>query len=706
MYKRATKTFTLQHGQADCGAACLASIIKYHGGSQTVEKIKEFSGASVEGVSLLGLFQAAEQLGFDAEGLMAESVENLNDLAYPVILHVTIENILSHFVVFYGFKSNKAIIGDPAKGVSIYSKDELNEIWKSKTLLNLIPNPHFLKKGKVKSDKKRWIVELIKDDIHMLSIALFLGILISSLSLSSAIFSQNLIDDILPGNNTRKLVVSLSLFGVILIVRSAVSYLRGLFVIRQSKNFNERIIDQFYHRLLRLPKYFFDTRKIGELIARMNDTRRIQSVITFIAGNIVIDSLILIISLGFLFTYSMMLGNVLILSIVFFGLLIKTFHKKIILSQNEVMQSYALSESHYVDAIQGISTIKVNNKEEYFDRLNKRSYSNFQKRIFDLGILHNQFNFLTEILATVFITAVFAVASFMVLQKFLLIGEMIAIVSIASGLLPSLNRLVLANIQIQEARVAFDRMYEFASALPEGNLEEGFDIFDSSTFNLKVENLSFRFPGQRLLFTDISFSLKGREMVALLGESGSGKSTLIQILQKFYNPEAGCVELNGMPLNSISTTAWRNTLGVVPQDVKIFNGSLLYNIALSDDADDLSGVLNFCKELGFDTYFDKFPNRYLTILGEDGINLSGGQKQLVALARSLYKKPKLLILDEATSAMDRHTEGFILNLLSEFRKEISIILVTHKIESARLADRIFCLDNGVLKEFETAATGV
>jgi ATP-binding cassette, subfamily C, bacteriocin exporter len=701
MYKRAAKTFTLQHGQADCGAACLASIIKYHGGIQTIEKIKEFSGASIEGVSLLGLFQAAEQLGFDAEGLMAESVENLNDLTNPVILHVTIENILSHFVVFYGFKSNKAIIGDPAKGVSAYSKDDLNEIWKSKTLLNLIPNPHFLKKRKINSDKKRWIVELIQDDLHMLFIALFLGILISLLSLSSAIFSQKLIDDILPGNNTRKLVVSLSLFVVILLVRSAVSYLRGLFVIKQSKNFNERIIDQFYHRLLRLPKYFFDTRKIGELIARMNDTRRIQSVITFIAGSIVIDSLILMISIVFLFTYSITLGNVLILSVAFFGLLIKLFHKKIILSQNEVMQSYALSESHYVDAIQGISTIKVNNKENFFDNLNKRSYSNFQKRIFDLGNLHNQFNFLTEIFATVFITAVFAIASFMVLKKSLLLGEMIAILSIASGLVPSLNRLVLANIQIQEARVAFDRMYEFASALPEHNLEEGFDIFNSGTFTLKIENLSFRFPGQKLLLTDISFTLKDREMVALLGESGSGKSTLIQILQKFYNPEAGAVEFNGMPLNDISTTAWRDTLGVVPQDVKIFNGSLLYNIALSDNADDLAGVLKFCKDFGFDTYFDRFPNRYLTILGEDGINLSGGQKQLVALARSLYKKPKLLILDEATSAMDRHTERFIFDLLSKLRKGISIILVTHKIESARLADRIFHLDNGVMKEFQT-----
>lgn len=698
MYKQAEKTLTLQHGQSDCGVACLASIIKYHGGIQTLERIREFSGAGIEGVSLLGLFQAAGRLGFDAEGLKAESMENLYDLSNPAILHVTLENSLSHFVVLYGFESGKAIIGDPAKGVMTYSRDQLNEIWKSKALLTLIPNPHFSKKEKVNSDKKKWIIELIKDDLHLLLIALLLGIVISLLSLSSAIFSQKLIDDILPANNTRRLVTSLFLFLIILIIRSAMGYLRGLFVLRQSKNFNERIIDQFYHRLLRLPKYFFDTRKIGELIARMNDTRRIQSVITFIAGNIVIDSLIFLISLAFLFTYSFAIGNVLIFSVALFCLLIKIFHKKIILSQNEVMHSYALSESHYVDAIQGISTIKSNNKEDFFDRLNKRFYSNFQEKIFDLGLLHNRFNFLSELLATAFIIAIFAMASLMVLKKSLLAGELIAILSITSGLIPSLNRLVLANIQIQEARIAFDRMYEFASILPEDNTEEGCGIFDSGTFDLKIENLSFRFPGQKLLLTDVSLSLHNREMVALSGESGSGKSTLIQILQKFYKQESGSVEFNGRPLDSIPTTAWRDTLGVVPQDVKIFNGSVLYNIALSDDPDDLTGVIRFCQELGFDTYFDKFPHHYLSILGEEGIALSGGQKQLVALARALYKKPKLLILDEATAAMDRHTERFILDLLSKLRNEISIILVTHKIESARLADRIYLLENGSVKE--------
>jgi ATP-binding cassette subfamily B protein len=368
------------------------------------------------------------------------------------------------------------------------------------------------------------------------------------------------------------------------------------------------------------------------------------------------------------------------------------------LSQTEVMHSYALSESHYVDAIQGIATIKVNNKEGFFDYLNKQFYSNFQKRIFDLGILHNRYNFWSELLSTAFVITIFAMASVLVLDKAIQLGELIAILSISSGLIPSLNRLVLANIQIQEARIAFDRMYEFASIIPEDNNGDSFDGSDGG-FSLKIENLSFRFPGHKLTLRDISLTIRSGEMVALSGESGSGKSTLVQILQKFYKPEAGSVEVNGRSLDSILTEAWRDSLGVVPQDVKIFNGSLLYNIALSDDPNDLATVIKFCEDFGFNEYFDRLPYGYLSIVGEEGISLSGGQKQLVALARALYKKPKFLILDEATAAMDRHTERFILELLSKLRKDIAVLLVTHKMESASLADRVYWLENGCIKEF-------
>jgi ATP-binding cassette subfamily B protein len=320
--------------------------------------------------------------------------------------------------------------------------------------------------------------------------------------------------------------------------------------------------------------------------------------------------------------------------------------------------------------------------------------------------LNNRFNFWSEVISAVFICGVFAMASFMILEKSLQIGEMIAILSVASGLIPSINRLVVANIQIQEARIAFERMYEFASVIPENNVGVESDRLEISLFSLTIENLSFRFPGQKPLLTSASLKVRQCEMVALLGESGSGKSTLVQILQKFYDPESGCIECNGRPLNTIKTTAWRNAIGVVPQDVKIFNGSLLYNIALSDNPRDLSAALKFCEQFGFDFYFNKFPQRYLSMLGEEGIAVSGGQKQLVALARALYKKPKLLILDEATSAMDRHTEKFIFDQLSRLRSEISIILVTHKIQSSRLADRVYFLENGVTRELKNGVEEV
>lgn len=202
-------------------------------------------------------------------------------------------------------------------------------------------------------------------------------------------------------------------------------------------------------------------------------------------------------------------------------------------------------------------------------------------------------------------------------------------------------------------------------------------------------------------------------MVALLGESGGGKSTLLQLIQKFYLPEAGSInihrlvdeksnlenenDIETLPLSSgegIGVRLWRELIGSVPQDLKIFNGNLLYNITLSDQLEDYQKAVAFCEEQGFGKYFQEFPQSYLTLLGEEGVNLSGGQKQLVVMARALFRQPKILLLDEATSAMDRNTENFILTLLQKAKQEIAILLVTHRIKTAQRCDRIYILENG------------
>jgi ATP-binding cassette, subfamily C, bacteriocin exporter len=706
--KAIAKSFVLQQDQSDCGVACLASIIKFHQGESSLENLRKLSGTSKQGTTLLGLMQAAQQVGFKAEGLEAEGVHNLSELNEPTILHVVMENRLQHYLVYYSGAANNYVLGDPAKGIIEMSGEELDKIWQSKALLKLVPTEKFEKKTETRSRKKEWIIGLIKEDFNVLLISLFLGIAISILGISTAIFSQKLIDDILPKENTQKLLLSLVLVTLLLLARSGLAYLRGLFMIRQGMDFNNRIIQRFYNNLLQLPKSFFDTRKTGELIARMNDTRRIQSVLSVVSGSMVIDFLLVVVSLGFVFAYSPTVGFIMLGSLPVYFFILLWFNKPIIRTQKEVMGGYAMAESNFVDTMQGVADIKLMNKQGFFERINATVYGTFQQKMADLGHLNIKFSWVSEVVGVVFMISVFGFSSWLVLTKELKLGEMVALLSMAGSVIPSANRLVIANISIQEALVAFDRMFEFTSmekeSTQDGKKDSAENKKDIETPPLssgegqgvRLKNISFRFPGRKQILKDVSLHFNKGEMVALLGESGGGKSTLLQLIQKFYIPEAGVVIADGLNLSQVDAQAWREKIGSVPQDLKIFNGNLLYNITLSDQPEDYQRAVAFCEENGFSKYFQEFPQNYLTLLGEEGVNLSGGQKQLVVLARALFRQPQILLLDEATSAMDRNTENFILALLQKAKSEMAILLVTHRIKTAQRCDRIYILEAGTI----------
>ncbi|WP_139959249.1 peptidase domain-containing ABC transporter [Flavicella sediminum] len=691
--KHIKNTHVLQHDQTDCGTACLLSVVRYYKGENSLEKLRKLSGTNQRGTTLLGLLQAANGIGFRSVGNQAD-IQALIEHGSPLILHVLIEEKLEHYVICYGYENDKFCIGDPAKGILFYSEEELETIWKSKYCLTLTPSSSFAKATQLKSAKRKWFFNLLRKDKQLLGLSVVLGIGIALLGMAMAIFSQKLIDDILPSQDIKKLITGIALLSFLLLIRIGFTALRQFLLLQQSKNFNNRIIDVFYTSLLHLPKPFFDTRKIGELVARLNDTGRIQKVILFMTKNMVIDFLNVFISSGFLFWYSWQTGCIALLSLPVYFFMIYRFNSKIIAAQKEVMYGYALNESNYINSMQGIATIKNDNKQSFFQKINKIIYGNYQDKIVDLGKVNIHLSLFSGVAGSLFLIAILSYTSFQVFDETLKLGELMAILGIAGALLPSITNLALVSIPINEAKIAFDRMYEFTTI--EKEKQEGIVLTEFNS--LEIRNASFRFAGRKQLLTGINMSVKKGELVAIVGESGGGKSILTQIIQRFYKFETGNVLINSeIELENIGLDSWRDTIGVIPQEISIFNGRLIDNLLLgSEDAPKL--MIDFCQENGFEKFITQMPQGFATIVGEEGINLSGGQKQIIALIRVLYKKPQLLLLDEATSAMDRNTERFTLDLLQKLKNKMGIVFVSHRLHSLKnRADRIYVLENGTIQ---------
>lgn len=689
------KCFVRQHDMTDCGVACLLSLIRYYGGESSILHLREISGTSNTGTTLLGLYQAADTMGFDAQGAEANGIPDLIEHGKPCILAVIVDKVLSHFVVCYGCENGRFIISDPAKGVVEMTKEELSDIWTRKCLL-LEPNSHFIREETVAGKKKSWLQDLLREDYGLLGASVTIGLVIAVLGMVMAVFSQKLVDDVLPSHNTTKLVAGIVLVLVLLLAKVVISALRSKLLITQSRNFNNRIIRFFFGKLLRLPKAFFDTRKTGDMVARLNDTRRIQSVIGTIVGESIINVLLLLVSLAFLFVYSWQVAIISLFCMPVFYWIVSRSNRKIISQQREVMSSYAMSESGFINTISGIADIKSCSQQGSFLKLNEFLYSTFQGKVFSLGQTQIGIGVWAGIGSTVIQVGLIALCSAFVFADTMTTGELMAVIGITGSLFPAVASLALIMIPINEAKVAFDRMFEIVDAKDE-NDGAGSDITISACV-LEIKDLAFRFVGRKRLFSGVSLRFDTGTITSIVGESGCGKSTLCQVLERFYAPEEGEILLNGKPVSEISMGQWRSLVSYVPQQTYLYNGTVLENICFGNIPKDLNEVVAFCQRYGFDSFLSELPNGLGTLVGEEGINLSGGQAQLVSFARALYRPSKILILDEMTAAMDRRTEKHICKLLDDLRKDHITIFVTHRLETARLlSDRIVVMENGSIQ---------
>lgn len=667
---------TQQNDRADCGVACLQSLLHHYGGDATLEELRAKSGTNTQGTTLLGLYHAAQALGFEAQGCEANA-QALIDHAQPVILHVVLPEGFRHYVICYRALPNQFTIADPATGsIETWDETKLDDLWKSRTCLTLAPK-NIVQTQTVNRAKKQFLKDLLLPDVPLLAIAAGLGLIISLLGLVMAIFSQQLIDTILPNGQTQKFVFGLGLVFVLLLLRTVFQRLRQILLVRQTQAFNNRVIEAFYTALLRLPITFFDTRKIGDLTARLNDTARIQRVIAQVAGNAIIEVLMVLTSLGFLFVYSWQVGLVALASAPLMFVLLYRYNKPIYSAQQAAMAGYAQSESYFVNSMQGALAIKQFGREATFAETNKTIYSQYQARLFDLGLLNVRMGFQAGLLSLVFVVGVVALAGALVLNQSLLLGEMMAAVGVATSLLPGITNLALLSVPINEARVAYNRMFEVLKIEPE--VMGGADI--NAVEVITLHNIGFGYAGRSALFKGLNQTFTKGDVVLISGANGSGKSTFTKLLQKLYAPTEGQIIINKKTiLAEMSTAAWRKLIGAVGQEVQIFNGTVAENLLLAWPNQDVQALQRFLTEQGFDDFFIKLPQGYATLVGEQGVNLSGGQQQLIGLARALMRQPQVLILDEPETALDGEVRVFLLEKIASAKRHAIVYICSHQPE--------------------------
>ena len=354
----------------------------------------------------------------------------------------------------------------------------------------------------------------------------------------------------------------------------------------------------------------------------MNDSRRIQRAISTLITELMVDILVVVVTLVAIFLYSLPVGWLVTCFLPIYAALIYRYHLAIKNAQQQLMIRYSSSESTFIDSLSGIEAIKGAGREDDFLKANMGKYGDFQEEAFRLGYIGNRLSLVSQLAGTVFLVAVLGTSCYLVANQQMDLGVLVAISEMLRMLVPALNKLTLSNLQIQEAKIALDRLYEFVQTV--GEYRTGEDSIPEEINSIAAVNLNFRFPGKKLLLTGMNFELNTGKLTVLLGESGGGKSTLLQVLTGFYPLSQDDISVNGQDsFQKFSSASWRKSIGYVPQEIKIFNGSLIYNLMLSESTESIETVIMLCKEIGMHTFFRSMPQGYFTLVGEEGINLSG-----------------------------------------------------------------------------------
>jgi ATP-binding cassette, subfamily C, bacteriocin exporter len=684
-----------QRDLTDCGVTCLASIAAYYRYFIPVSKLRQYSATDKHGTNISGIIRAAGKLDLFARGIKAQ-VKNLQELPLPMIAHV-IKNDLQHFVVIYRLTKSRLTLMDPADGRFHHiSLEAFQKIWTG-ILVLVQPNTSFQKRDLRVPTYLRYL-ELIKPHRFLLLQVVIASVIYTILGLLPSIYIQKIVDHVLPAENFRLLnLLSMIMVGSV-ILQVLLGYVKSLFILQTGMQMDARLILGYYRHLLGLPQKFFDSMQVGEMMSRLNDAVKIRTFLNNVAIEMVINFFIIVFSSLLMFIYNMKLALLVMAVIPFYAALYflnNWLNRK---WQRLVMEHAAQLESQFVESLSSIRTIKKYASEDYFNLKVESSFMRFLKSIFKSSYYNVHTMSLSDLFLKSITVAMLWMGSYYVLRKDLTTGELLSFYSLLGYFTMPATALITSNRSYQEAMIAGNRLFEIFDLEPEA-APHLLLLNGESAGDIHLNDIHFSYGSRGKVFNGLSLVIEKGKSVAITGESGSGKSTLFALLQKVYAPDQGTITLGGHDLKYVSNGSIRKVIAIVPQDIQLFSGTVIENIAIGVYEPDMSKVIQLCRLLGIDEFIGRLPGSYYTLLNEGGTNFSGGQRQRIAIARALYRDPEILLLDEATSALDAISERKIQEALAWYKaKGKTVVVIAHGVAGIKHFDRIVVLKDGCVAE--------
>ena len=689
-------TLIKQHDYKDCGAACLASISAHYGRLVPIARVRQIAHTDTRGTNVLGMIQGLNELGFNAKGVKGD-LEAITQIPLPAIAHVIVNETMHHYVVIYKVHKGKISVMDPGPGKMIhYTLEEFSKIWTG-VLILLEPNEYFEQRNDKTSIYSRFW-NLIQPHKSVAIQALLGAVVYTILGLSTSIYIEKITDYVLIDGNTRLLnILSVGMI-VILIFQIYIGSMKSVLMLQTGQKIDKHLILGYYKHLLDLPQRFFDTMKIGEITSRINDAVKIRAFINDASIQIFVNIFTIIFSFALMFTYYWKLALIIAIVIPLYFLIYWITNKLNKKVERQLMEDSADLESHLVESLNSVRTIKQFGLETFENNKTDNHFSKLLKTIYK-SVLNSLFSgSSSEFLSRIFTIILLWVGSRYVIDQTITPGELLSFYALIGYFTSPVMELIGLNKTIQNAVIAADRLFEIMDL----EREEATDKFELTRENIgaiEFKNVEFSYGSRVDVFKDFSCSIPKGKTTAIVGESGSGKTTIASLLQNLYPLKNGKITIGDYDLSYISNYSLRSLVSTVPQQIDLFSGNVIENIALGEDFPDVQRILDIAKGIGIIEFIENLPNGFQTHLGENGAMLSGGQKQRIAIARALYKDPEILILDEATSALDTESEQIIQKTLIDFKnKGRTMIIIAHRLSTIAFADNILVLEKGNLIE--------